>query len=268
MSSSAAVPAPHVVDFYDEHIVHKVADFVDGNRRVDAAWRTLEHWAPESPRVIVEIGCGLGAMAYRMADRWPNARVIGADISPRSIEYAQRLFQLPNLAYSNGSLDALAVDGYCDLVVLVDVYEHIAHADRAAFLAGVAPLLSDDGRAVLTFPTPAYQRILRECSPEKLQPVDEDVDMSALDEVGRAIRADLVMYQEHDIWLTGDYGHAVFMRRRTGRPVVRQQPPEPTAVERAVRKVQRLLHDTDRDSRDARLQLVERTLGAGAYRPR
>ncbi len=89
---ASVAPAPHVREFYDEHIVHKVADFVDGNRRVDAAWRTIQHWAPASPRCVLEIGCGLGAMAYRMAERWPDARVFGADISPRSIEFATKLF--------------------------------------------------------------------------------------------------------------------------------------------------------------------------------
>lgn len=265
---SSAAPAPHVIDFYDEHIVHKVADFVDGNRRVEAAWQTIQRWAPESPACVIEIGCGLGAMAYRMAERWPDARVIGVDISPRSIEFGQRLFQLPNLSYSNARPETLGLDGMCDLVVLVDVFEHIAVSERASFITSIAGLMAPTSRLVLTFPTPAYQQSLRDEAPEKLQPVDEDVDWCALQEIAAITRSDLVLFQEQNIWLTGDYAHAVLARRKTGVPVERPQAEEPDTLSRAVQKVRTLLHGEDPQSRNARLRLVERTLGAAAYRPR
>jgi trans-aconitate methyltransferase len=265
---STMAPTQHVLDYYDEHIVDKVADFVDGNRRVDAAWRTIQAWAPPSPSCIVEIGCGVGAMAYRMAARWPDARVIGVDISPRSIEFAKRLFQLPNLSYANDDVRQLGVEGQCDLVVFVDVYEHVARGDRAAFHAAVAPLLAGNGRLVMTFPTPAHLQLFRETSPEELQPVDEDVDLTALLELSAATSTSLLMFQAQDIWLTGDYAHAVFGRREMGRPVERPAPPDPTLLERVVRKARTLLYGTDPESREARLERVLRTLGAAAYRPK
>jgi SAM-dependent methyltransferase len=260
--------ASQVLEYYDQQIVDKVADFVDGNRRVDAAWRTIQAWAPAAPRCVVEIGCGLGAMAYRMAARWPGARVIGVDISPRSIAFATQLFTLPNLLYSNGAVDGLEVHGRCDLVVLVDVFEHVARQDRAVFLDSIAPLLARDSRLVLTFPTPAYQQILRDGFPDKLQPVDEDVDLDTLQDVATSTGTRLLMFQEQSIWLTGDYAHAVLGRRESGLPVERPAPPAPTPIERVVRKARTLLHGTDPESRDARLEHVLRVLGPGAYRPR
>ena len=266
---SSAAPAPHVLEFYDEQIVNKVADFVDGNRRVDAAWRTIQQWAPASLRCIAEIGCGLGAMTYRMASRWPEARVCGTDISPRSIEFATKLFQLPNLSYANGRVEALGLERQCDLVVLVDVYEHIAREDRTVFLGAIAPLLNGTSRLILTFPTPAYQRMLRRDFPDKLQPVDEDVDLQSLRDVADVTATRLVFFQEHDIWLTGDYAHAVFARGTTGEAVERPAPaPEPNPIERVVRKARTLLQGTDPASRDARLEHVRRALGPAAYRPR
>ena len=263
------VQANEVRAFYDEHIVHKVADFVDGNRRVDAAWHTIQQWAPAAPRRILEIGCGLGAMAWRMASRWPEARVIGIDISPRSIEFASKLFELPNLSFSGGRIEELALDGGFDLIVLVDVYEHIADNEKPAFNASLAPLLAPDGRIILTFPTPAYQRLLRNESPEKLQPVDEEIELATLQGLAAATATTLLMYREHNVWISGDYAHTVLGRRDAGRPVVRPEPPPPAAtIVRAVRKVRSLFQAEDPASREARLRRIERALGPGAYRPR
>lgn len=266
---AVAVHATQVRAFYDEHIVDKVADFVDGNRRVDAAWNTIQQWAPAAPKRILEIGCGLGAMAWRMASRWPAAQVTGIDISPRSIDYASKLFVLPNLAYASGRIEELDLGRDYDLIVLVDVFEHIADADKPGFNASLEPLLAADGRLVLTFPTPAYQRILRSTAPDKLQPVDEEIELHTLQGLATATATNLLMYREHNIWISGDYGHAVLGRREAGRPVERPEPaPPPTTIARAVRKVRSLFQAEDPASREARLRLIERVLGSAAYRPR
>jgi SAM-dependent methyltransferase len=271
LAAHAAAPprdAAEIRAFYDEHIVNKVADFVDGNPRVDAAWRTIQEWAPAAPRHVLDIGCGFGQMSWQMATRWPSARVTGADISPRSIALAAKVFARPNLSYTAATLDALSVDTSYDLITLIDVYEHIADDERAAFNSQLARLLAPDGVVILTFPTPAYQRLLRDQHPEQLQPIDEDIDVRKLDALAAATGTRLVMYREHGIWLAGDYAHAVLTRSAVGGRVERRPAPACGLIDRVVNKLRRLGRGVDAGSRDGRLQLVERTLGAGVYRPR
>lgn len=266
---TVAFPATEIETFYDEHIVYKVADFVDGNRRVDAAWNTIQAWAPGSPRRILEVGCGLGAMAWRMASRWPEARVTGVDISPRSIEYASKLFTLPNLRFFGGRIEELELEGGFDLIVLVDVYEHIADAEKPAFNAMLGRLLSSDGRLILTFPTPTYLQFLRDNCPEEIQPVDEAIELVTLQDLGRATASSLLMFREHDVWNSRDYAHAIFARRPAVQPLEpRSASPRANTIVRAVRKVHSLFHAEPADARAARLRLVERVLGRDAYRPR
>ena len=266
---TVASPAARIRTFYDEHLVYKVADFVDGNRRVDAAWHSIQSWAPASPRRILEIGCGLGAMSWRMASRWPEARVVGIDISPRSIEYASKLFTLPNLTFAGGRIEELALEGGFDLIVLVDVYEHIADAEKPAFNTTLGRLLSPDGRLILTFPTPAYLRFLRANCPGEVQPVDEDIELVTLQDLGKTTDASLLMFREYDVWSSGDYAHAIFARRAALQPL--QNPaaaPSANTIVRAVRKVHSLFQPDPPTSREARLRLIERVLGPDAYRPR
>src|SRR5690606_32437839 len=54
--------------------------FLDLIARVDA----------RSPEYVVDLGCGPGNLTAVLAERWPNAEVIGVDASPEMIEAARR----------------------------------------------------------------------------------------------------------------------------------------------------------------------------------
>ena len=44
---------------------------------------------PSTPRPIVDLGCGPGNLTALLAQRWPEARVVGIDSSPQMIERAR-----------------------------------------------------------------------------------------------------------------------------------------------------------------------------------
>lgn len=266
--AARAVQSDEIRAFYDQHIVEKVADFVDGNPRVEAAWETVQRWAPPAPGAILEVGCGFGQISWRLATQWPAAEVTGFDISPRSLDLAARVFQRPNLKYSGGSLDGLERPSGYDLIALVDVYEHIAVADRAAFHASLDRLLAPMGRLVLTFPTPAHQHLLRTSHPDRLQPVDEDIELTTLQHLAGATNTRLLMFSERSIWRSGDYAHAALGREAAGSEVRRVMPPASSVGDRVRGKLRSLLRREDPHSREARLRLVECRLGSGIYRPR
>ena len=264
---SVAAAAPDTVrDFYDAHVADKIADFVDGNPRVTAAWTTIAQWAPAAPRHVLDIGCGFGQVGWWMAERWPAAHVRGLDLSPRAVDLASRVFRRENLSYSTDEL-ATHPSGRFDLITLIDVYEHVPATKRLEFNSAVSRIMSCDGTAILTFPTPAHQRFIRDRHPDKLQPVDEDVDLRVIHDLAVATNARLVFYAERSIWMAGDYAHAVLSRREVEPPVTSRQPVQPTLLDRAVRKIRSRWHE-DPGSRDSRLRLIEQALGRGAYRPR
>ena len=43
----------------------------------------------ETPRRVVDLGCGSGELTATLAERWPGAEVIGIDSSPHMIERAK-----------------------------------------------------------------------------------------------------------------------------------------------------------------------------------
>ena len=198
--------------YYDERVEGKIRDFTHANPRIEAAVQLVAEWAPPKPKRILEIGCGIGATCWRMARAWPEAEVIGADVSLLSIEVAKTCFRRPNLSYRAGLVTEGVFTGSFDLVVLMDVYEHIALSDRRSLHATIKSLLSDEARVIITVPTPATQNDAREGNPSLLQPVDEDVTPADILSLAADTDTQLLYNREVGIWRYGDYAHAVVGR--------------------------------------------------------
>lgn len=218
-----ALSRADIAAYYDARIDGKLRDFVDANPRIEAAIETLSMWAPAAPRRVLEIGCGIGASAWRMARAWPSAEVIGTDLSAASIEVARTCFQRSNLEYESGAAQEQLIGGTFDLVVLMDVYEHIPRADRPALHAGLRDLLSDESRLVITVPGVLLQQHDRVRNPAGLQPVDEPVTPADVMRLAEETRTRLLYYREIGVWEYGDYLHLVLGRHEELAPVAIRQ---------------------------------------------
>jgi trans-aconitate methyltransferase len=232
------VEIPEVRAYYDRNVADKLRDFVEGNARIERAWQTLTRWAPGQPGSILEVGCGVGHITARLKARWPDAEVVGVDVSPHSIEIARELFGPQGVRFVEGPLTADRTPGPWDLIVLMDVYEHIAASERRDLHAALAGMVHEPTRIVLTFPTPRAQAWSRICHPETIQPVEEDVTVSTIASLANDVGMSVLSYEEVDVWHEGDYAHAVLgCRAQIGQPVH----PEPRrAVISKIRRRQRL----------------------------
>jgi 2-polyprenyl-3-methyl-5-hydroxy-6-metoxy-1,4-benzoquinol methylase len=213
-----------VTAYYDARVQGKVLDFVNKNPRIEAAVATLAEWAPAKPTRILEIGCGIGATTWRMARAWPHAEVIGADVSPLSIKTARSCFHRVNLAYVEGMIEPGALKGKFDLVVLMDVYEHVPLSERPSLHAVLDSLLSEESRVFLSFPTPTLQNFGRLHDASGMQPIDEDVRPGDMLALAAATHTRLMYFREVGIWRYGDYAHAVLGRYRELAEVARRKP--------------------------------------------
>jgi trans-aconitate 2-methyltransferase len=59
------------------------------NERARPYGDLLVHVLTDSPEQVVDLGCGPGQLTASLADRWPEASVLGLDASPEMIERAQ-----------------------------------------------------------------------------------------------------------------------------------------------------------------------------------
>ena len=71
------------------------------------------------PRRVLYLGTGTGAVARLLADRYPEAEVVGADIAAQMIEEARRLTDSSRVTYQVADAQKLPfADGSFDLITL------------------------------------------------------------------------------------------------------------------------------------------------------
>ncbi len=111
---------------------------------------TIDRFAAPRGRVL-DIGCGTGFLLERLAERGFSG--VGIDLSPESVEHAQRRLTEVGAA---GRLSALVGSAYepppgpFDLIALTDVLEHLE--DPRACVAALRAELAPGGLLVISTP--------------------------------------------------------------------------------------------------------------------
>jgi ubiquinone/menaquinone biosynthesis C-methylase UbiE len=89
----------------------------------------------------LDVGTGTGVGARSLASRFPEAEIIGVDVSPAMLAEARRL--APTLTFMEGDAAALPFDA--------DSFDLVANANMIPFLDEVARVLKPGGWALYAF---------------------------------------------------------------------------------------------------------------------
>lgn len=121
----------------------------------ELVWAALERGRLLPGARVLEIGCGGGEFAFRMA-AGEAAVVIGQDFSPLVVQRARACFHRDNLRFEPGDIERIRYPkGYFDVVVSCETIEHVSDPGRA--VCELARVLRPGGRLLLT--TPNYMSI-------------------------------------------------------------------------------------------------------------
>ena len=94
---------------------------------------------------VLEVGSGSGGAA-----EWTDAEIIGVDNAFGRTAERKR----PNLIEHPGSVTAIPMpDASFDVVLCVDMLEHVSGADRPRAIAELTRVLAPGGRLIVTFPS-------------------------------------------------------------------------------------------------------------------
>lgn len=121
-------------------------------------WRRLGGRPDFSGKVVLEIGCGHGALCIDAAISGAQ-RVIGIDLIGRRIEFAHRIVaeRFPNIAnkieFHQLDINEMALEDKVDFVISKDTFEHIMNLDQV--LLSVKRVLRKGGLLITGF-SPLY----------------------------------------------------------------------------------------------------------------
>ena len=90
--------------------------------------RALASLGDFSPTRILDAGCGRGDHSLYLARRFPTARVEGVDLLGDRIRLASesaRALGLDNVVFKEGDLTTLEMEEVYDLIISIDVLEHV-----------------------------------------------------------------------------------------------------------------------------------------------
>jgi SAM-dependent methyltransferase len=130
---------------------------------IQSTVRPPEANVPPGATVIIDLGCGSGALLERVEAARPGARLIGLDVEPRALDLARaRLPHAQFLAVDLCSGDRIeSLRSSASLVLCSEVLEHLGQPEAA--IRQARDLLAPQGRLIVTVPagpiTPFDRRI-------------------------------------------------------------------------------------------------------------
>ena len=198
------------LEFYNQFDEKLIKDYASGNKRIVSAIQRLAQYIPSGEKInVLDIGCGLGWSTYEFSRFFKYAYFNGVDLSPVLIENANKLFQNDNLDYKVFDVTKKVPNKRYDAIVMIDVYEHIPKEERKKFHQSLFNILNPGGRILLACPSAYHQKYLKENNPQELQPVDEDVDLTVMQQTAKNVEGEIIFFEYQNIWRSFDYLYAV-----------------------------------------------------------
>jgi GT2 family glycosyltransferase/glycosyltransferase involved in cell wall biosynthesis/SAM-dependent methyltransferase len=103
-----------------------------------------------SGKAVLDVGCGFGYGSKLLASRARSCR--GLDISKDALDFAMTAYFSPNLHWQQADARSLPFRQSFDLVVSLDVIQHIDPCDWEQYLSELSRVIEPGGRLVISAP--------------------------------------------------------------------------------------------------------------------
>jgi len=151
IAGPSAAQSPHTMDHGFSGAEQWAKSFDDPKRDASQKPReVIDALALKPDSVIADIGSGTGYFAVRFARVVPKGRVYGVDIEPDMVKYLTERAEregLKNLTALTGTPTDPRLPEKADLVVMVNVFHHIA--DRERYFRNLRGSLKPGGRIAI-----------------------------------------------------------------------------------------------------------------------
>lgn len=104
----------------------------------------------DKPRYILDLGCGTGFLTNILAQRFPNAKIFGIDISHASLNIAKKRYSSINFINADTEYKIPFKKHHFDLIISGEHLEHLKDVDT--YLEEIYRITKKNGYLLLTTP--------------------------------------------------------------------------------------------------------------------
>lgn len=196
-----------VSDFYDEYSVYQKNRGYN-ERHFFMLDKMLELGLNRESNVL-ELGCGIGTITSLVYKVVRKGKIVGVDISPKSIEYAKH--RVPGAEFHVGDIVEFSrKELVYDFITLFDVLEHIPIELHKSLFSNIVSHMHTGAKLLINIPNPTYLDHVRENSPDLLQIIDQSLPLADLvldaDHSGLSMR----YFEKYDLWSKDESQFMIF----------------------------------------------------------
>lgn len=168
-----------VKKFYDEWVDKQQQ--IGINLRHRTILKHLKRFGLRPNHAVLEIGCGVGTVSLLIASYLKKGKLLGVDISPKSIAAAQNFLEkYPHAEFMVSDMTDFDQDLQYDFIVLPDVLEHIPFDQHPNLFRVMYKHLKPDGTLLIHIPNPQFLEWMQVHQKERLQVIDQAVHSDGL----------------------------------------------------------------------------------------
>jgi len=205
-------------EFYNDFLESRMIEYrIKGNERIDKALETISKYTTEGCNVF-DAGCGIGLASEQVSKIiGDNGKIWACDLSDKNIWYANKTIQKKNITFFEADLinDQQEIlntipKNTIDVIYLVDVIEHIPIDAHEIVFNIFKKLLNGESYIILTYPSPQFQKYLKENKQEELQIIDQIIELDHILEIAKKYDLSIQHYSLEKVWNThNQYVHCV-----------------------------------------------------------
>ncbi|MGZ5263380.1 MAG: class I SAM-dependent methyltransferase [Kaistella sp.] len=203
-----------ISDFYDKYVQRQLK--TGANERLISLYKRLLNGGLNADSKVLELGCGVGIFTKLLAKKVQNGIIEAVDLSEKSIAVArQELKHQENIHF-----DVADVVKYqpknsdFDIITLMDVIEHIPLEHHGELFGNLAQIATEKTNILINIPNPQYIGYSRINHPEKLQVIDQEVELFTVMQHLENHGLELVYFEKYGIWEEEDYHFMVIRKKR------------------------------------------------------
>ncbi len=208
-----AISNKQVADFYDNYVGQQVT--YSKNLRHLFLLKKLKQLGINNSHSLLELGCGVGAVTKEIFKKLKPKNITGIDISPKSIEHAERINagNSGNIVFILDDVCNLSLKQKYDYILIFDLLEHLLVEKHEHFFQGLHSFMKDDAKILLNIPYAGYLQFLIETEPNNVQIIEEPITISQLAMVLDKTGFEMEYLETYNLWAEYEYQYIIIKKK-------------------------------------------------------